>query len=368
MRSVKSTPVKPVKKKKKDSQQASPLTPSVQLEREPPVQQSRLTPLMQFTKGEQYYQGLPKDQRVLEANEFYKRLYSVPEVRQAVANSLGVDTTTETSRFPSWRPYDNTSQVLSSLMEMYPKRDPETGAWVQREFPNSPSKAADLYIRHRTDPLTSHIQGRPLTNSPSRDGALGYVSVHPSGFLFTDEKGAPIMSPGSESMPLPMGLGHVMKRGHESIGFDDDLTQSTYVHEVGHASDPFIRNIKSDANPRGHEGAQSALGLGRVKDRFSGPGGEERMKKIIDVVNRHHPDYASEDGYRFMSEYLSNPQEIKARLMELRFALEGNKLGGYTLKDFSNFHPSSRAAAALDELRAIANSDDEVVNWLNTAY
>lgn len=338
--------MRPKKKKNQPAQQ--PQASTVRIPFDPPVVDYSAFRTVPYVMPDESMKGQDPALRFLAASQFFQDLYSQPNVQQALLDSFGgAQTEKEIEEDANWNiqagrgDYAVSSsdiEALKVLSEMYPNAPARTKADM-----------ADLYIRHRTDPMATHIQSTP--NPESIEGAKGYVQNYSP--LTTE--------PGRRSSPLPMGLGHIMKRGNVAIQTDEGESQSVFVHEAAHASDPYTRFEYGDM--------EKLLLGGSPSQSTQSSGYTLKKKRNISVgeVLQDSPDMTREEASRFV-DYLTEPTEIKSRLMEIRFALKDLKLGDYTLEDLKRLSPGSRAAEALKELMYVAQNEDEIVRSLNIAY
>jgi len=196
--------------------------------------------------------------------------------------------------------------------------------------------------------MATHIQSNP--NPEPMKGYEGYVEPY-----------RPVTEPGSRRNPIPMGLGHVMKRGNVRVQANEDASQSISVHEAAHASDPYTRFEQS---------LLENVFFGNSLSNSAQSGAYTFTKKrdtSVYEVSQDSPDMTREQAVRYV-DYLREPTEIKSRLMEIRFALKDLKLGDYTLEDLERISPGSRAGEALKELMYIVKDEDELIRALNIAY
>lgn len=341
--------MKPIRKSKR-KKQTLPQASTVQLPFDPPVVDTTALRTIPYVMPDESMRGQDPALRFLAASKFFQDLYSQPNVQQAVLDSFGGAQTQEDIDWLS----DYNLQVGNGDYAVSSRDVPALKALIEM-YPNSPNKTkqdlANLYIRHRTDPMATHIQKNP--NPQEREGYLGYVMTY----------GA-FDNSGSISNPAYMGLNHIMKRGNKAVQANDDSSQSIVVHEAAHASDPYTRFERS--------------AFGRLLDQAKGSDTSDSAQSGAYVfkqnprisqrlISEDRPELSYEEA-EFLADYFSQPTEIKSRLMELRYALKDLKLGDYSSEDLDRISPSSRAGQALQELRYVVRDDEELIRALNIAY
>lgn len=322
-----------------------------------------------------------------DVGEFYDYLYSLPNVKDAVAkNTLGSEISLMDHRSyeemmnPATRdlPATYTTFKRPTIDELEFQADdlsvgPPTEKMIVLEDrnPGSPSDIANKNLRHEQMGLDYLIReanpeyplglnAEDFYKIVKEDGVIGELkSMYPNApkELFDSAEGlaelvsrrardkfsysqnfdtfddpyrngavVPTNSSGSKGSPFIMGMASVQKRGRDNVFLNTDSPRSTAVHEMAHAGD-----FQTDTSAR------------YIRERIA-PGAEST------------------------DPYLYNPSEIRSRLMEIREQLYRKGLRDpkdkYREEDLSKV---DQGLLGLERLREIFN-DDGITDLLNNIY
>tara|TARA_R100001510_G_scaffold26554_1_gene23362 strand:+ start:2032 stop:3333 length:1302 start_codon:yes stop_codon:yes gene_type:complete len=218
---------------------------------------------------------------------------------------------------------------------MQPTEEKEIVKELRRQFPNEPEETfqsveglASLMARRSADEF-SMMHNFDLMPEDLRRTTLGAVAGK--------------RSPGTELIPLTMGMGQYQRRGAGAILMSPRAGQQTAAHELAHVSD-----YDSETQEKYLMSEQDA----RTEARSRAAGYDSEMMQ-------NHA----------MNAYIYSPTEIRSRLMGLRWNMYQNKIKdpseGYTVEDVEKL--GKDAGSDLSRLREIYD-DEAIARMLNNVY
>ena len=219
---------------------------------------------------------------------------------------------------------------------MQPTEEKEIVEELRRQFPDEPEETfqsleglASLMARRSADEF-SMMHNFELMPKDMRDRTLGMVVGK--------------RAPGTELVPLTMGMGQYQRRGAGAVLMSPRADQQTAAHELAHVSD-----YDSETQAKYLRSEEDARAIAR--SRSLGPSGAE--------MNIDHA----------MSAYIFEPTEIRSRLMGLRWNMYQNKIKdpseGYTVEDVQKL--GDDGGSDLARLREVYD-DEAIARMLNNVY
>lgn len=353
--------MKPKKKKKQQAQQLQASTFRIPFD--PPVVDDSAFRTIPYVIPPDNMYGEDLSTRAQAVMPFIQELYSMPSVRQKIAESMnrgyGSDWSfeeymDETKDRVKSGDYSNPQQVaFMRLLDMYPNSNV-----------SSYNDMAELYAKHMSDPMSYHIRTGPPRMSRDVDDSLGYIIAHDD-----------YNKPGSNNNPMYMGLGHIMNRGNYASQVDDDAPITTIAHEATHAGDPYVFADRTDRNSVYLSDNQFRDDVQNFRSRYIDPYAFSTEPPEKGSLDDRYRDQTARSTLR----YYNKPTEVLARLNEIRYLLKDRAIGQYTEDDLLSIPPANEdwnplsiedikhPASALKELRTLY-SDEQILQMLNELY
>lgn len=219
---------------------------------------------------------------------------------------------------------------------MQPTEEREIIKELRQQFPNEPEETFQS------------LEG--LASLMARRSADEFSMMHNFDLMPKDMRGMTVgavagkRSPGTEVLPLTMGMGQYQRRGAGAVLMSPRADQQTAAHELAHVSD---YDSETQAKYlRSEEDART-----QARSRSLGQFGAEMN------INRE------------MNNYIYSPTEIRSRLMGLRWNMYQNKIKdpseGYTVEDVQKL--GEDAGSDLSRLREVYD-DEAIARMLNNVY
>jgi hypothetical protein len=235
-------------------------------------------------------------------------------------------------------PYEGKSghQSYTDRNWMQPTEEREIIKELRQQFPNEPEETFQS------------LEG--LASLMARRSADEFSMMHNFDLMPKDMRGMTVgavagkRSPGTEVLPLTMGMGQYQRRGAGAVLMSPRADQQTAAHELAHVSD---YDSETQAKYlRSEEDART-----QARSRSLGQFGAEMN------INRE------------MNNYIYSPTEIRSRLMGLRWNMYQNKIKdpseGYTVEDVQKL--GEDAGSDLSRLREVYD-DEAIARMLNNVY
>ena len=283
---------------------------------------------------------------IKEANEYYRDVYSDPEVIAKIAEQIHIpypdsflqkvgdyiydnyDYLGSILASSGFMPTDLNDHRLDDLEYEYPDAGVYDNPRTKEEADQKRQALAELLARRRRDIMSSNSD---MFFSPDLPENGGYASPNPS-------------SAGSEQNPYWMGLSTIQNRGTNQLQVDGR------------------RGIRSELGTTTHE-------MSHAQDR----GGRYLTDGFIDYVgkNKKSEEEAAlnkDDGLRGNYRYLTRPTEVMARLNDVRERMYRD--GGYRRWEDVPFEVKSyivKSSSGLKDLQSVFG-DEEIVEMINNYY
>lgn len=295
----------------------------------------------------------PSVDRRQDVSGYYTKVYSDPRVENKVSQYFFPNQTINTVAevlgqvSPAARDFVQGFQdsgTYSGLAENY-GFDGASNEVLDANMSN-PVDRYEMYMDLHRNPLVATSTGGDVTKERDKEGSYGYRRNYGRGTM-----------PGNVGKPLIMGLGRAQVMGADDFQvdrrFNESDERSTTVHEMSHATDKggrlmpkpeidFIKNLQSPT--------MWQFKLAEYKP-------EERQGK-------------EEDVKRF-AKYVSNPSEVKARLMDLRYIADEHDLDSVELnsRDLRELASSLGTSPEGDRIRQVMREltylyDDDAISSL----
>lgn len=290
----------------------------------------------------------PSVDRRQDVSGFYEKLYSDPRVENKVSEFFFPNPTINTvSEFlgeisPTLGDYVQNFQGQGTLKGMlhnygfYDANEDILGADM-----TNPVDRYEMYMSLNRSPLISSSTGEDITDQESNPKWRGYYQAHGYG-----------NTPGNEGKPLIMGLGKAQMMGAKNFQVSSRglpaYERSTTVHEMSHATD------------------KSGLLMPESEmDFITGLQDPSQWQSELDAVDNADARSEMYDKREKFAKYVSNPTEVKARLMDLRYLADKHDLDAVeiTAKDLRDLGEELRGNRDLEGWRI-----DEVMGQLSYLY
>jgi hypothetical protein len=290
----------------------------------------------------------PSVDRRQDVSGFYQKLYSDPRVENKVSAFFFPNQTINTVSevlsqvHPALGDYVQGFQGQGTLKGMvnnygfYDANEDALGANM-----NNPVDRYEMYLDLNKNPLVSSSTGKDIKDQEANPKWRGYYQSHGYG-----------NTPGNEGKPLIMGLGKAQMMGANNFQVSSRgipaYERSTTVHEMSHATD------------------KSGLLMPESEiDFITGLQDPSQWQSELAAVDNADARNELYDKREKFAKYVSNPTEVKARLMDLRYLADKHDLDAVEVKakDLRDLGEELREKKDVEGYRI-----DEVIGQLSYLY